>query len=151
MSIFRKLTGTTSDEFKIGRGNDTTKTLTANTGAANPPKLRFNSDTDVWEYSNDGTNYLPFRSYNVRQVTTNATAARGDFIEADTTSGNIVITLPDFQTTDQGATIDVVKTTDDVNTVTFSQNVNGGSLTLDTGWETANLIWTGTRYITRVY
>jgi hypothetical protein len=140
-------------------------------GGSPAPKIGYNHETDQWEYSNDGVNFTPLvnshanlsnlsfdtsghtgfrRSYNVRQATTDITAVRGDFIEADTTSGNIIVTLPTLGTADAGATVDVVKTAS-ANTVSFSQNINGGSPTLTIQWESMNLIWTGTQYITRVY
>ena len=48
---------TTSDDFAIGDGTDTTKSITANNGDAAPPKLRYNHVDNAWEFSNDGVNY----------------------------------------------------------------------------------------------
>jgi len=53
-------TGSTQNSFAIGDGNDTDKTLTANTRVSNPPKLRYNTSTDKWQYTNDGTTWYDF-------------------------------------------------------------------------------------------
>lgn len=50
-------TGTSSDDFSIGDGTDTDKTITANNGDANAPQLKYNSSTNTWQYSNDGTTF----------------------------------------------------------------------------------------------
>ena len=55
-------TGTSSNDFSFGDGADTDKTLSANTGAANPPRLKYNTTSDKWQYSNDGTNYTDIGS-----------------------------------------------------------------------------------------
>ena len=48
-------TGTSSDDFSIGDGTDTDKTISINNGDANSPQLKYNSSTNTWQYSNDGT------------------------------------------------------------------------------------------------
>lgn len=50
-------TGTSSDDFSIGDGTDTDKTITVNNGDTNAPQLRYNSSTNTWQYSNDGTTF----------------------------------------------------------------------------------------------
>lgn len=51
-------TGTTSNDFAIGDGTNTTnKTVTAANGDANEPQLRYNETSNEWEYSNDGSTY----------------------------------------------------------------------------------------------
>lgn len=47
-------TGTSSDDFSIGDGTDTDKTISIDNGDANSPKLKYNASTNKWQYSNDG-------------------------------------------------------------------------------------------------
>ena len=51
-------TGTSGDSFQIGDGTDTTKYIYANNGDATKPGLRYNSSTNKWEFSNDGTTWI---------------------------------------------------------------------------------------------
>ena len=44
-----------SNTVVIGDGADTDKILQANTGAINKPALKYNTTSDKWEYSNDGS------------------------------------------------------------------------------------------------
>jgi len=50
-------TGTSSDDFSIGDGTDTDKTISIDNGDANAPQLKYNSSTNTWQYSNDGTTF----------------------------------------------------------------------------------------------
>jgi len=50
-------TGTSSDDFSIGDGTDTDKTISIDNGDANAPQLKYNASTNTWQYSNDGTTF----------------------------------------------------------------------------------------------
>jgi hypothetical protein len=50
-------TGTSSDDFAIGDGTDTDKTITAANGDGNEPLLKYDSAVNKWQYSNDGTTF----------------------------------------------------------------------------------------------
>jgi len=52
-------TGTDSDDFSIGDGTDTDKTITVDNGDSNEPQLLYDSGTSAWQYSNDGVTYVP--------------------------------------------------------------------------------------------
>jgi len=53
-------TGTSSNSFAIGDGvDDGYKEVTANNGDPNSPTIRYNTFTDQWEISNDGTTFYP--------------------------------------------------------------------------------------------
>jgi hypothetical protein len=43
--------------FTVGRGVDETVIITAGTGAASDPGLRYDATTDKWQYSNDGATW----------------------------------------------------------------------------------------------
>jgi hypothetical protein len=47
-------TGTNSLDFSIGAGEDDSITITVNNADVNKPKLKYNKDTNQWQYSNDG-------------------------------------------------------------------------------------------------
>jgi len=53
-------TGTSGNDFAVGDGTDTTKTITAHNGDASEPKIRYNSSANAWQYTNDGTNWYNF-------------------------------------------------------------------------------------------
>jgi len=53
-------TGTSQNDFAVGDGADTTKTITAHNGDASEPKIRYNSSANAWQYTNDGTNWYNF-------------------------------------------------------------------------------------------
>lgn len=48
---------TLANDFQIGDGVASTKSITANNAMANKPKLRYDHATSKWQYSNDGTNF----------------------------------------------------------------------------------------------
>jgi hypothetical protein len=52
--------GTNSDDFSIGDGIDTTKTITANNGDASKPQIRYNSSANAWQYTNNGADWYNF-------------------------------------------------------------------------------------------
>lgn len=51
-------TGTSGNDFAIGDGADSTKSITFQNADANKPKIRFNHSTNKIEYTEDGTNYI---------------------------------------------------------------------------------------------
>ena len=53
-------TGTSSNDFAVGDGVDTDKTLTIQNADATKPKLKYNATTSKWEYSNDGVAFNNF-------------------------------------------------------------------------------------------
>ena len=50
-------TGTNKNDFSIGDGADSNKTVTANKAGTPKPQLRWNETLDRWEISDDGTNF----------------------------------------------------------------------------------------------
>lgn len=50
-------TGTSSSSFAIGPGTDVDITITANNADANKPAIRYNHTSNVWELSNNGTDF----------------------------------------------------------------------------------------------
>lgn len=54
MSVFKKLRGTTSENFAIGIGQVGHKYLEADTGGTSAPFVRYNDTLKRWELSNDG-------------------------------------------------------------------------------------------------
>ena len=53
-------TETNSDDFAIGDGTDTDKTLTANNGDENKPRMKYNSASNKWQYTDNGTDFYDF-------------------------------------------------------------------------------------------
>lgn len=53
-------TGTSGNNFDIGDNTDTTKSITAQNGDTNKPKIRYNHTTSSWQYSNNGTDFEEF-------------------------------------------------------------------------------------------
>lgn len=62
MSLFQKLLGTVLNTFNIGDKTSSNKLIQAQTGAANPPALRWNIVTSKWEFSNDGVAFTAMGS-----------------------------------------------------------------------------------------
>lgn len=56
------ISDTTSDDFAIGDGTDTTKSITANNADVNKPKLRYNHTLNYWEFTNNGIDYTEIGS-----------------------------------------------------------------------------------------
>lgn len=53
-------TGTDKNDFAIGDGLDSDKIIIAKNADGNKPKLRYNSITNAWQYSNNGVDYFDF-------------------------------------------------------------------------------------------
>jgi len=53
-------TNTSSDDFAIGDGTDTTKTITAQNGDENTPQIRYNSSANAWQYTDNGVDWFDF-------------------------------------------------------------------------------------------
>ena len=53
---------TPQNDFSIGDGTASDKSITANNAAATKPRLRYNNTTSKWQVSNDGVNYTDIRS-----------------------------------------------------------------------------------------
>ncbi len=53
---------TVGDDFSIGDGSDTDKTIFANNGDANKPAIRYSYSTSKWQYSNDGSTFTDIGS-----------------------------------------------------------------------------------------
>ncbi|MBZ0158375.1 MAG: hypothetical protein K8I29_19430 [Alphaproteobacteria bacterium] len=64
MGLFGDIKGTRQNTFEIGNGQAGDKTLVARNGDANPPKVRYNDTTNLWQYSNDGTMWNDFTPLN---------------------------------------------------------------------------------------
>jgi len=58
VGLLSKIIGTISNSFTIGDGTTADKYLYADNGGANLPGFRRLNSSGVWEYSNDGTNWL---------------------------------------------------------------------------------------------
>lgn len=50
--------------MKLGDGTDKTVEVEANNADANKPKFRYNKDTNAWEFSNNGSDFVTFGSSN---------------------------------------------------------------------------------------
>lgn len=48
---------TVGNDFKVGDGTDTDKTIYANNGDASLPAIKYNHTDNKWQYSNDGSTY----------------------------------------------------------------------------------------------
>ena len=46
--------------FPVGDGTDTDKTIQADTGAANPPAIRYHATTGNWQFTSDGITWSDF-------------------------------------------------------------------------------------------
>lgn len=57
-------TGTNKNDFSIGDGTDSNKTISANKTGTPKPQLRWNESSSRWEFSNDGTLFTPFTPLN---------------------------------------------------------------------------------------
>lgn len=57
MGLFGDIKGTRQNTFEIGNGQTGDKSLVARNGDANPPKVRYNDTSNLWQYSNDGTTW----------------------------------------------------------------------------------------------
>lgn len=80
---------TISDDFAIGDGTDTDKTITAQNGDANEPKLKYDSAGSKWQFSNDGVVYTDIgaggggggstsQAYTVQQPSSSMTNLAGE-------------------------------------------------------------------------
>lgn len=47
-----------SNRFKFGDGTNSDKTIEANKGSTTNPKLKYNSSTSKWQFTNDGTTFI---------------------------------------------------------------------------------------------
>ena len=52
----------TKDTVKFGSGLDSDKTIEADFNLSDNPKIKFDSTNDLWQFSNDGTNFSDFGS-----------------------------------------------------------------------------------------
>lgn len=55
-------TGTSGNDFSIGDGADTDKTITANNGDASEPKIKYNAVSNAWQYTNNGVDWVDIGS-----------------------------------------------------------------------------------------
>jgi len=76
----------------------------------------------------NATGLLPYgqTQWNIRPVTADATAAAGDFIDVDSTGGNVDVTLPD-PASNYGASVAVRRADGGANTVAMIGAINGAS------------------------
>lgn len=82
----------------------------------------------------------------LRAVSTNTTAAAGEALQVDATSGNRTVTPPASPTS--GTQVTVMKTDASTNTVTWSGTTNGDASLILTGrWAFATLTWDGTQWL----
>jgi hypothetical protein len=75
------ISSTPQNDFMIGDGGAGNKTLTVDNGDVALPQLRFNDSTNVWEVSNNGTEWAQM-----------ARVARGTFTHGNIVGG--VVSLP---------------------------------------------------------
>lgn len=62
MGLWKRIAGTVLPSFGIGNGSAGNKSLYAETGAADPPAIRWNDTDSIWEFSLDGTTWQEFVS-----------------------------------------------------------------------------------------
>jgi len=88
--------GTDSDDFAIGDGTDTDKTITVDNGDVNEPKIKYDSALNKWRYSNDGSTFLDIGSggsLTVKEVDGNPTINNVSEIQIDQDSGLVLTEL----------------------------------------------------------
>jgi hypothetical protein len=126
----------TGNELLFGDGQNSVKTLTANTGLTNRPKIRFNTGLNSWEYSNNGTDFLSFTSV---QYASEAIAG--------------IVKFSTAQLATQGSTIDTAMTPLHVRTVVnaaITSLVNSSPAALDTLSELAAALGSDPNFATTI-
>jgi len=76
--------GTQSNSFLIGDGNDTDKSIIANTGDADLPTIKYNPTLDLWQYSDDGVHFTSLAGDKVLSYLESVTTIQLDWSLAKT-------------------------------------------------------------------